>query len=208
MTYVFTSGGTRPLSPFLLQNRPSQVTALTTDWIWLRRADTESPETEEWLQMEAINAGKSILNNTIVKLRHSASSESTQIREEAKKELQLVAENFGMLGGKWLVYASTANIDAVWEKLAISFDHGDLATTKCHGMKVSTAAPSQPHVICVYLPNIFDQTAAGEVLAVLREMGIKPQGAKPDLYTLIELYAKHPSGISPTLWKVGDFEAA
>ncbi|KAG8895408.1 hypothetical protein FRC01_012386, partial [Tulasnella sp. 417] len=101
-----------------------------------------------------------------------------------------------------LCYGNTDSIDGLWAKVARSIASGPLSTSPARLAKVSTAKRGEgadSHVLCLYLPDIFDETAAREVLKTLiREHGIVPSGAKPDLYTHIGLDSKHKSGIRST----------
>ncbi|KAG8910425.1 hypothetical protein FRC00_008199 [Tulasnella sp. 408] len=132
-----------------------------------------------------------------------------EVREEAQAEargaLRTTAQKHHFTIGKWLCYGNNDNIDGLWAKIARSVASGPLSTSPAKLAKVSTAKKGEggdSHVLCLYLPDIFDETAARDVLKILiREHGILPSGAKPDLYTHIGLDSKHKSGIRSTVWQ-------
>ncbi|KAG8903649.1 hypothetical protein FRB99_002887 [Tulasnella sp. 403] len=127
------------------------------------------------------------------------------IQRETVKSFREIAVKYGFTYGKWLCYAKNDTVDSLWNKISTSIVDGPLAVTTAQLAKVSTTKASDEqsqHVICLYLPNIFDKDEAKKVLQILiKEHGITPTGAKPDLYTHINLDSKHKSGIRSTVWQ-------
>ncbi|KAG9050917.1 hypothetical protein FS837_001091 [Tulasnella sp. UAMH 9824] len=125
-----------------------------------------------------------------------------EVQAEARGALRTTAQKHHFTIGKWLCYGKNDNIDGLWAKIARSVASGPLSTSPARLAKVSTAKKGEgadSHVLCLYLPDIFDETAARDILKILiREHGILPSGAKPDLYTHIGLDSKHKSGIRST----------
>jgi len=83
---------------------------------------------------------------------------------------------------------------------------GPLATTCAFTAKVSTSpqndTPNYNHVMCVYMPDVYDKSNVTEVMKVLlRSHGVNLTGVKSNLYTAIGLDSKHASGIQSTVWK-------
>ena len=119
------------------------------------------------------------------------------------------------------MFASADRVDALWTRLATSLVSGALAETAARAAKVATARPGAgengQHVLCVYLPDVYDLDAVRDVMRVLlRDVGARLSGVKPDLYTAVGSYqvsayasltlvagldSKHPSGVSSTVWK-------
>jgi len=115
-----------------------------------------------------------------------------ELREESQAEattqLREIAQRHGYLTGKWLVFTTPDKVDPIWNRLANSLVSGPLAQTSAFLAKVSTTpkspGPSYQHVICVYLPNVFDKDEVTKVMKVLlRSHGLNLSGVKSDLYT-------------------------
>ncbi|KAG8955619.1 hypothetical protein FRC04_007610 [Tulasnella sp. 424] len=205
---------------FVAKFKPSIITDDgSKPWIWMCGPGYKTPYTEEDAG-EAMLEGVMKLTETAEKveaIQHDASipvrankktgaKSKKEVREEiqaeAKDALRAIAQKHRFTNGKWLCYGNTGNIDGIWAKLARSIAAGPLSTSSARLGKVSTAKRGEgadSHVICLYLPDIFDETAARDVLKILiQEHGVIPSGAKPDLYTHIGLDSKHKSGIRST----------
>ncbi|EJU04990.1 hypothetical protein DACRYDRAFT_104882 [Dacryopinax primogenitus] len=129
-----------------------------------------------------------------------------EIREQTVLGLRRLCENTGLTSGKWVFFVHRRSVTWVWKKIALSLVQGDLKETPAFAAKVSTINVGHTHIICLFLPDIFDKDAVGQVLDVLTtKVQVIPVVVKPDLYTYIGLYTKHPSGIRPSLWQVKDF---
>ncbi|KAG1716210.1 hypothetical protein ID866_950 [Astraeus odoratus] len=129
-----------------------------------------------------------------------------QVQAEASSTLKEISQKYGLTCGKWLIFAPPDRIDAIWSGIARSLASGPLTTTSAFSAKVSTSpeheVPSYQHVICVYVPDVYNKDSVIEVMKVLvRNHGVNLSGVKSDLYTLIGLDSKHPSGVPSTVWK-------
>jgi Domain of unknown function (DUF1917) len=113
-------------------------------------------------------------------------------------DLDGLAQRFTMLGGKWLVFAATAGVDALWRRIATATHAGTLGTAA----KVSPRSDSGSHVICVFTRNYTDADDVHRVRNGLRRLGVKGViGYKPDIYTHCRVYSNNPWGIPPTRYR-------
>ncbi|KAJ8581129.1 hypothetical protein M405DRAFT_752280 [Rhizopogon salebrosus TDB-379] len=131
-----------------------------------------------------------------------------EVQADAAKKLKEISIKHNYVVGKWLIFASADRVDAIWSKIATSLVSGPLASTSAFLTKVATSpaneAPNYQHVICLYVPDVYDKDAVTDVMKVLlRHHGVNLSGVKSDLYTGIGkcLDSKHPSGIPSTVWK-------
>ncbi|KAF9777872.1 hypothetical protein BJ322DRAFT_1102259 [Thelephora terrestris] len=216
-----------------LKKRPSMVEDDgTKPWIWVKGSDPlrEDANIDAALEeaadlLKEVSARvEEIKNDPSIPVRSNKKTgarSKKEIREEAQSEattkLREIALRNGYLTGKWLVFTTPDKVDAIWNRLAHSLVSGPLSQTSAFHAKVSTTprspGPNYQHVICVYLPNVFDKddvTKTGALLnpsclqvmkVLLRNHGLNLSGAKSDLYTGIHLDSKHASGIPSTVWK-------
>jgi len=220
--YKWTKGHELPLEQFLSKYKPSMVQDDgSKPWIWMHKGEGEPPKVkldevvtegsrileEATEKVEAINSDANIPTRSNKK---TGARSKKELREEeqakAAGELKQLSQEKGFTVGKWLFFAQPDSVDGMWTKIAKSLGEGDLAETSAWLAKVSTskATDERPqHLICVYLPDLYDQAAATQVLKVLLgKVGLSPSSAKTDLYTHLGLDSKHPSGIRSTVWQV------
>ncbi|KZT51984.1 hypothetical protein CALCODRAFT_502833 [Calocera cornea HHB12733] len=221
--YRWTPSHELSLERFLSKYKPSR----TKDdgrhpWIWIERPVAESHLWDEG----AADMARGILAEATEKVLEikrdravpwhadgetgvrSKQELQEEVRAQAVIDIERICRESGATCGKWIFFVPRHRIDRVWLRLARSVVEGDLATTVAWEAKVSTVRTDdtdKQHLICLYLPNIYEKKAATEVLEVLvGQVGLTPMHAKPDMYTHIGLYTKHPSGIRPTIWKAKD----
>ncbi|KAF8706760.1 hypothetical protein RHS03_04674, partial [Rhizoctonia solani] len=108
-----------------------------------------------------------------------------------------------------LFFVQAEHIDGAFSRMARDLITGALSKTPAFCLKVATTPgdvlPNHRYLICLYLPDLYDRAAAAEVLrTVCQSTGIRPNSAKTDLYTMIGLDSKHPSGIKSTIWNPTD----
>ncbi|CAE6415258.1 unnamed protein product [Rhizoctonia solani] len=108
-----------------------------------------------------------------------------------------------------LFFVQAEHIDGAFSRIARDLITGALSKTPAFCLKVATTPgdvlPNHRYLICLYLPDLYDRAAATEVLrTVCQSTGIRPNSAKTDLYTMIGLDSKHPSGIKSTIWNPTD----
>ncbi|KAG6878185.1 hypothetical protein C0993_010946 [Termitomyces sp. T159_Od127] len=91
--------------------------------------------------------------------------------------------------------------------MTASLVSGPLASTYAYLAKVATSpesqdSPNHQHLICVYIPDVYDKAKVTEVMRVLlRNHGISLSGVKSNLYTALGIDSKHASGLPSTTWK-------
>ncbi|TFK74008.1 hypothetical protein BDN72DRAFT_833995 [Pluteus cervinus] len=209
---------------FLTKYRPSMVqNDGTKPWIWVAGDETRKPIkvgdmqaaiTEATATLKDITERvESIKNDDSIPIRSSkktGAKSKKEVREQAQAEatekLKETAVRHGYVCGKWLIFAPSDKVDIIWRSIAASLVSGPLASTSAFLTKVSTSpkndSPNYQHVICVYIPDVYDQQDVTEVMKVLlRNHGATLSGVKSDLYTHLGIDSKHPSGLQSTIWK-------
>jgi hypothetical protein len=108
--------------------------------------------------------------------------------------------------------------------LTASVVSGPLAATCAFSVKVATSPAdggSSQHLICVYMPDVYDKDAVTEVMnmkfdsksylcltdapapqvmkVLLRNHGLNLSGVKSNMYTALGIDSKHPSGLPSTV---------
>lgn len=129
-----------------------------------------------------------------------------KVQADAAEKLKDMSIKHNYVCGKWLIFAPADKVDAIWSKIATSLVSGPLASTCAYLTKVATSpangTPHHQHVICIYIPDVYDKDAVTDVMKVLlRNHGVNLSGVKSDLYTGVGLDSKHSSGIPSTVWK-------
>ncbi|GJE91398.1 hypothetical protein PsYK624_075480 [Phanerochaete sordida] len=211
-----------PLKDFLTKYKPSMVQDDgTKPWLWVRKsapamkdgdADAAAEEAAELLK-EVTKRVEDIQNDASIPVRANKKKgikSKKELREEVQREaaekLKDVSIKHGFVSGKWLVFAPADKVDVIWNSIATSLIEGPLAETSVHLTKVATS-PREPqasyqHVLCLYIPNVYDKDdVTGVMKVLLRRHGVNLSGVKSNLYTSIGLDSKHPSGIQSTVWK-------
>lgn len=126
----------------------------------------------------------------------SAWDELCAERTPTRDDLDALAKRYGCESGKWLCFASTAEIDALWARIARATHSGTL------GFSAKVAPRKEEddeHVICVYTEDYMDSASVTKVRDGLRRLGVKQKiGYKPDVYTLCRVYRGNAWGILPT----------
>ncbi|KAJ7106049.1 hypothetical protein C8R43DRAFT_1045968 [Mycena crocata] len=221
-TYAWSAESDLPLPDFLKKYKPSMVqNDGTKPWIWVRGG---APTREDTGEAEALEEGKELLkvvSERVEEIKNDASiparsSKKTgakgkkEVREEYQAEATAkfkdIAMKHGFVSGKWLVFAPPDKVDVIWSSLATSLVSGPLAETSAYLAKVATSpadgSSSSQHLICIYMPDVYDKPAVTEVMKVLlRNHGMNLSGVKSNLYTALGIDSKHPSGLQSTTWK-------
>lgn len=92
--------------------------------------------------------------------------------------------------GKWMLFLSKGQVNAVWDKIKEAITNGDLWHSK-----VSTTSPdsNESHAIMIYTKDYTDLNDVIDVLNFLESSGIKPPGAtiryKTDQQTSAGIYS-------------------
>ncbi|KAF3930933.1 hypothetical protein ABW19_dt0208471 [Dactylella cylindrospora] len=225
-------GTSESISKFLREYIPSET--LSSDagpWIWVKKDKQQhDPDTATRTPLEeasVILEGKAILDQVTAKLLSIETDDDIPIRSSqskpinkmrardeaynaAKSELQKLAQKHKYTSGKWLIFAKPTYCDYAFQVIAKSLIGGPLRDSSADCVKISTSDGSmegeQRHVLCLYVPNIYDKDAVKEVLDILiKHHGIEPSSTKPDLYTAISLDSTHPSRMRPVIFHTTDF---
>ncbi|KAL9712034.1 hypothetical protein Ac2012v2_005110 [Leucoagaricus gongylophorus] len=221
--YSWTSGSRQSLSDFLSKYKPSMVQDDgTKPWIWVQGSDPleereanedGAQEEAEVLLMEITARVKAIQDDPLIPARsnkkkgtRSKKELCEEVQAEAIDKLKKIAIKHGYVAGKWLIFAPPEKVDVIWSSIANSLVSGPLSTTPAWLAKVATSPNYElhnfRHLICVYIPDVYDRNTVLEVMKILlRNHGVNLAGVKADLYTVIGIYSKHPSGIPSTVWK-------
>ncbi|KZP00490.1 hypothetical protein CALVIDRAFT_277182 [Calocera viscosa TUFC12733] len=223
--YSWTSKHELSLDQFLSKYKPSMVQDDgTKPWIWVHKdggspgkvgADLVEAIEEAASMLEAATARVEAINNDASIPTRSNKKTGARSKKELREEVQAtltadlkkLAQEKGVTTGKWMFFAQPESVDGMWSRIASSLVKGDLGKTPAWLAKVSTSKPTADeraqHLICLYLPDLYDKAAATEVLKVLvGKVGLTPGSAKADLYTHIGIDSKHPSGVRSTVWQV------
>ncbi|RDB24834.1 hypothetical protein Hypma_007582 [Hypsizygus marmoreus] len=220
--YSWSSESDLSLQDFLTKYKPSMVqNDGTKPWIWVRGSEPtkqdsdESEATEEASRLlkEVTDRVEAIKNDASIPMRSSKKTGAKskkevreQVQADATEKLKEIAIKHGYVSGKWLIFAPAEKIDMIWSGIATSLVAGPLASTSAYLAKVATSSeqenPHHQHLICVYLPDVYDKEKVTEVMKILlRNHGVNLSGVKCNLYTTIGIDSKHASGISSTIWK-------
>ncbi|KZT23510.1 hypothetical protein NEOLEDRAFT_1095874 [Neolentinus lepideus HHB14362 ss-1] len=193
----------------------------TKPWIWVKGSDVPK---EDGDRGAAINEASEILaeiTEKVEKIKNDSSIPTRsnkktgarskkelreEVQAEATEKLKAISTKHNFVSGKWLIFAPSDKVDQIWTKLATSLVSGPLAPTQAHLAKVATSprtdTPNYQHVLCLYMPDVYDEEAVRVVMKILlRNHGLNLSGVKSDLYTAIGIDSKHPSGIPSTVWK-------
>ncbi|KAG6920186.1 hypothetical protein DXG01_004955 [Tephrocybe rancida] len=222
-TYSWNSDSNVPLQDFLVKYKPSMVqNDGKKPWIWVRGSAptqedtgvTEALEEASVLLKEVTEKVEAIKNDAAIPVRSNKKTGAKskkevreQVQADATDKLKEIATKHGFVSGKWLIFVSADKVDMIWSNLAKSLISGPLASTFAHLAKVATSpesqdSPNHQHLICVYIPNVYDKDKVTEVMKVLlRNHGVSLSGVKSNLYTALGIDSKHASGLPSTTWK-------
>lgn len=126
---------------------------------------------------------------------HKAWDDICTDHQPSTADLDEIARRFNVRTGKWLLFAKSADVDALWHRIA----NGTHAGTLGISAKVSPRNDAESHVICVYTRDYLDRADAEKVRQGLRRLGVKDKiGYKPDIYTTCRVYKKNAWGIPPS----------
>ncbi|KAF8842858.1 hypothetical protein BDN67DRAFT_965307 [Paxillus ammoniavirescens] len=223
--YAWSPNSTVTLDEFITKYKPSMVqNDGTKPWLWVRSSKDTGPlaSVEDRaialakatiLLQEVTEKVEQIKNDDSIPVRSSkktGAKSKKEVREQVQAEtvekLKDISEEHGYVCGKWLIFAPSDRVDPIWAGISFSLVSGPLSSTSAICAKVATSPQNEAsgyrHVICVYIPDVYDKESVTEVMQVLlRHHGANLSGVKSDLYTEIGLDSKHPSGISSTVWK-------
>jgi hypothetical protein len=222
--YFWSKGSSVALPDFLTKYKPSMVqNDGTKPWIWVEgsnrnqgtaKSDATTAISEAAALLKEVSQRvEEIKNDNSIPMRSSkktGAKSKKDVREkvqaDAAEKLKDISIKHNYVCGKWLIFAPADRVDAIWSKIATSLVSGALASTCAFLTKVATSpaneTPHHQHVICLYIPDVYDKDAVTDVMKVLlRNHGVNLSGVKSDLYTAVGLDSKHSSGIPSTVWK-------
>ncbi|CAE6388251.1 unnamed protein product [Rhizoctonia solani] len=132
-----------------------------------------------------------------------------EIAAEATEKLKQLSQENTLTCGKLLFFLQAEHIDGAFSRMARELVAGALSNTPAFCLKIATTPidvpPNHRYLICLYMPDLYDKVTVTEILrTVCQSTGIRPNSAKTDLYTMIGLDSKHPSGIKSTIWNPTD----
>ncbi|TFK88454.1 hypothetical protein K466DRAFT_645447 [Polyporus arcularius HHB13444] len=221
-TYKWTPKSATTLQEFLGKYKPSMVqNDGTKPWLWVAKAEQEVSEKGAEAAIEEATKYLAEVTERVQKIQTDDSipvrankkkglKSKKELREEVQHEatgkLKEISVKHGYVSGKWLIFASPDKVDMIWNSIANSLVSGPLSATSAFLAKGATSPQNDTsnysHLICVYMPDVYNQDKVTEVMKVLlRNHGQTLMGVKTNLYTSIGLDSKHPSGISSTVWK-------
>jgi len=210
-----------PLKDFLAKYKPSMFeNDGSKPWIWVHKSlsvksdysDEAVEEAQTYLE-EVTEKVEAIKNDDSIPVRANkkkGTKSKKEVREEVQNEatekLKDISVRHDFVSGKWLIFATPDKVDMIWSTIATSLIEGPLAETCADHAKVATSpnteTPNYQHVLCLYMPNVYDKDAVLEVMKVLLEKhGMNLMGVKSNLYTAVNLDSKHASGIQSTVWR-------
>ncbi|KAJ7496952.1 hypothetical protein FB451DRAFT_1348032 [Mycena latifolia] len=208
------------LSDFLERYKPSMVKNNgRTPWIWVRGGPRAR---EDAGKAGALKEAKALLKEVSARVKQIKNDDSIplqpnkatgamskkqvreQVQAEAAEKFGEIATRHGWVSGKCMIFAEVNKVDSIWADLATSLVSRPLAATPAFLAKVATAcadgSPTSGHLVCLYMPDVYDKPAVIEVLTVLaRHHGLSPFGVKANMYGAIGIDSKHPSGVPPTV---------
>ena len=138
----------------------------------------------------------------------------TKPREKLVAELKKLARKHNVKTGKWMLFCSPAEVDAIWQRVCEGILSGKLGnsakvarrgTSKRSGDAGATDAKEE-QVICVYTKDFEDQKGVKRVLEGLRELGLVKSDDdrgiwyKADAWTYLEIHSGNEFGIKASLF--------
>eukprot|EP00741_Cyanophora_paradoxa_P012132 tig00020601_g11720.t1 len=112
-------------------------------------------------------------------------------------ELRELAASSGLRSGKWLLFATPAQVDEWWAKVARGVARGQL------GPAAKVAPRGGQRVICAYTADCLDEPDVRRVREALRALGFAGTlRYKADLYTALEIYAENPWGLPVSMYSL------
>ncbi|KAG5643434.1 hypothetical protein DXG03_000942 [Asterophora parasitica] len=187
------------------EGKAADLEGLMRDWAVLReRAEEERDLMDRVAQEERRLLSESQNRDQL------GEAEPGELTEDSKRRpgpslsvitvdtLDALALAHSVLSGKWLIYASPAQVDDLWARIVTAVVLHSPSSTGARA-KVSPARPDEPHVICVYVEDYSDAEEVGKVREALRRAGVRWRiGFKPDIYTHVGIYKGNGWGVRPS----------
>ena len=124
-----------------------------------------------------------------------------------------LAQEFQVLGGKWMCHLPTDRVDAVWSRVAVTLLSGGLGSP-VYMVKVSPLEDVNleqadgEHVLIVYNTDYRDTEQVMRVENLLRSAGVTSAlNYKPDVFSALGIYRNNRWGLRPTTYRSTCLEA-
>ena len=131
----------------------------------------------------------------ILELDDKGNIVNSEIYGLSKSNIDFIANKYGILSGKWLVFRPPEFIDDTWNQVALAVTKGKLGTSaKVASARNKSLAKKGSHVICIYTYDYRDEKDVMRVRKELRALGIDEViYYKPDIYTYFGIYSGRTS---------------
>ena len=140
-------------------------------------------------------------------------------RETLEGDILNVAQQNGVIGGKWLLFPAPNKVDAYWSAVVRGTVDGRLGISAKVATNCKPVNPNNPgQVVCVYTRDFNNEEDLKRVLKELVRLGLAeehvgPPGGwkhvfdvkaqiyyKPNAYTYLDLMSQNKYKIRPSLW--------
>jgi hypothetical protein len=181
---IFSSERHTTLHNFFTKYPPSTVSQSVVAWICIQNPHLQTDLDDKPTNLQGLE---------------EAWKETCNSRQPTAADLDELAQRFHELSGKWMVFATSSEIDSLWSRIASATHAGKLGDFT----KVSPRDDSlNSHLICVFTRDYTDRNDVDKVRNGLRQLGVKgPIGYKPDVYTHCAVYKGNSWGIVPSLYR-------
>ncbi|KAK4688821.1 hypothetical protein P7C73_g1295, partial [Tremellales sp. Uapishka_1] len=222
--YYWTPESSVSIEEFIKKGRPSIVTNDMADWIWVRGTPGDKKDPEEDVNQGAVleEAERSLIDlerrldmiekdgNIPIRAKKGVKGKKAmrdEAYDETTKKLKELSIRSKWTAGKWLLFPKHEDVDAVFATIGISVAKGPLREA---GVMLTKVAPSPlsfdgqpgPHLICLYIENVYDLAVVKKVLEVLlTQHGLEPSAVKSDLYTVAGIDSNHPTKLRSSIWR-------
>ncbi|KAL0578941.1 hypothetical protein V5O48_003032 [Marasmius crinis-equi] len=177
------------LSNFVCTFSPSKVTGEQCDWISISRGNHADAPTCD------INAVEGMKTAFATLARGHRQDGNITLTVASLDEL---ARTYGVTKGKWMMFCTTEEVDALWERIVrfVCLEEGG-GDEGCRYARVSPNKGDDQHVVSVYVDDFGRNEEVMRVREALRGIGFeRPIGFKMDAYTVLGIYRRNPWGIS------------
>ncbi|KAI9745997.1 MAG: hypothetical protein M1818_000678 [Claussenomyces sp. TS43310] len=127
-------------------------------------------------------------------------------RDQAVKKIQELAAEKHCVAGKWMLFVSVDEVNAIWASVARATANNELGT----GAKVAPRGSQDlldrgARLICIYTEDFTDKKDITLVLHKIRDLGLIDTKARPiyykcDAYTYLRLGSGNEYDIKPSLY--------
>ncbi|GFZ49571.1 hypothetical protein JCM24511_07691 [Saitozyma sp. JCM 24511] len=203
--YFWSPGHDLTIQDFIKKTRPSIVTDDVAPWIWVQGSDAPKKDPElDGASAGVIHEARKIVDRLTKRMAGIEDDDDIPVRaSKGKKSKKVVREEVRHIKSDQVEGRRTR-----MPKKSSSVADGPL---KVAGVFLAKVAPTpagqsegeqRPHVICLYIPDVYDLKVVRRVLeTLLSKHGLEPSAVKSDLYTLAGIDSNHPSKLRSTIWR-------